>query len=174
MHTQARGLVTLCYFAYGSNMSWQRLSRRTPSARIVGPASLNGHQLRFHKIGRDGSGKCDIVATDAESARVFGVLFQIDAGEIPALDAAEDLGTGYRRRALSVTDAGHRRVEAFAYTALITDRNLRPFTWYLEHVLNGAREHALPDAYIAMIAATPATDDPDRDRHHAEMSIYRS
>ena len=31
------------------------------------------------------------------------------------------------------------------------DTTLRPFDWYKEHVLRGAREHGLPVAYVAGI-----------------------
>jgi gamma-glutamylcyclotransferase len=51
------------YFAYGSNMSLSRLRERVPSAEAVGCFSLNGHDLRFHKLSKDGSGKCDAFFT---------------------------------------------------------------------------------------------------------------
>ena len=51
-------------FAYGSNMPSARLRGRCPSARAIGIAELRGHELRWHKRSKDGSGKCDIVAVD--------------------------------------------------------------------------------------------------------------
>lgn len=52
------------YFAYGSNMSLLRLWQRVPSAVRIGVFTLQGHQLRFHKLGKDGSGKCDAYQTN--------------------------------------------------------------------------------------------------------------
>ena len=49
----------MLYFAYGSNLSSARMAARVPSARVVARAQLPGHALRFHKVGRDGSAKCD-------------------------------------------------------------------------------------------------------------------
>jgi hypothetical protein len=66
------------YFAYGSNMSLARLQARTPSARRLGTAVLESHDLRFHKAGKDGSGKCDVVHTGGAEC-VYGVLYEIDA-----------------------------------------------------------------------------------------------
>src|SRR5699024_11701520 len=84
------------YFAYGSNMSRRRLQARVPSARVLGTGILANHALAFHKFsGRDGSGKCDIVASD--NATVYGVLFCIPAAELSVLDAYEGNGHGYDR-----------------------------------------------------------------------------
>ena len=59
------------YFAYGSNMSSRRLRERMPGARAESRAILPCHRLAWHKIGKDGSGKCDIVA-DQDSMRPPG------------------------------------------------------------------------------------------------------
>jgi hypothetical protein len=50
------------YFAYGSNMETARLRERMPSAKPLGVAKLSGHELRFHKRSKDGSGKCNAFA----------------------------------------------------------------------------------------------------------------
>ena len=72
---------TVLYFAYGSNMSSERLRARTPSATSLGRARLPGYTLRWHKLGRDGSGKCDIEPSNAPRAAVWGVLYEIDSAE---------------------------------------------------------------------------------------------
>jgi hypothetical protein len=74
----------LKYFAYGSNMLTERLRRRVPSTKPIGPARLDGFELRFHKRGADGSAKCDVVAGGDGS--VHGVLFKICAEERYLLD----------------------------------------------------------------------------------------
>src|SRR5690606_34185064 len=85
-------------FAYGSNMLSARLKQRCPSARALGVAQLSGYALRWHKSSTDGSGKCDVVHDNART--VFGVVFEIDASELAALDQAEGRGHGYDRRDL--------------------------------------------------------------------------
>jgi gamma-glutamylcyclotransferase len=38
-------------------------------------------------------------------------------------------------------------------------------------VLTGARQHGLPEDYVAALERTPARDDPDRERHAREAAL---
>ena len=140
------------YFAYGSNMSTARLRERTPSAQALGTGRLPRHALRWHKLGRDGSGKCDALFTGDQADTVWGVLFDVAWAEKPRLDAAEGLGIGYFDIEVQVATATGT-VHARTYQAWPDkiDTALRPFDWYKEHVLRGAHEHGLPVAYVAGI-----------------------
>lgn len=160
------------YFAYGSNMSSQRLRARVPSARSVSTACLTGHKLCFHKVGRDGSAKCDAFATGDGKDEVIGVLFTLPAQEKPSLDAAEGLGRGYDLAWVAIRDGEGNAVEAFTYRATSIDRTLQPYHWYKEHVLRGCQEHRLPDRYIATVRAVVSVDDPDSDRAQREQAIH--
>ena len=160
------------YFAYGSNMSLARLRERTPSARRVATCSLDGHALRFHKSGRDGSGKCDARATGNPADVVIGALFDICPSQKPALDRAEGLGVGYDQKVVLVTDEHGGQVEAVTYCAIAIDELLRPYSWYKHHVLVGARESSLPDTYIARIEQVESLEDPDRERDARERAIH--
>lgn len=163
----------MLYFAYGSNMSATRLRRRVPSAEAFSAARLAGHRLVFHKVGRDGSAKCDVLATQVENDVVYGVVYRIDPAHKPRLDAAEGLGKGYAEKTVQVecTDGGNATV--FLYYATHIDPDLRPYTWYKAHVLRGAREHGLPSRYIALIEGIETVEDSDRVRHAMETAIYR-
>jgi len=163
----------MLYFAYGSNMSPKRLLQRVPSAVVVGVATLPGHRLAFHKIGRDGSAKCDAALTNTAADHVHGVIYRIAFGHKARLDAKEGLGCGYEQKTVEVQLRDQGRSSAFLYYATHIDASLRPFTWYREHVLCGARENALPEHYIAAIHAVDAVDDPDPQRHRLETAIYR-
>ena len=154
---------TYRYFAYGSNMSTARLRERTPSARALGTGRLPRHRLRWHKLGRDGSGKCDAAFTGRQEDAVWGVLFDIDCAEKPLLDAAEGLGIGYCEvNAHIVTATG--AVVAHTYQAKPDkiDAALQPLDWYKQHVLRGARQHGLPAAYIATIERVATVNRPRR------------
>lgn len=157
-------------FAYGSNMPAARLRARCPSARAIGIAELPGHELRWHKVSRDRSGKCDIVASDSPGASVFGVLYEIASGEKAALDSAEGLGAGYEEIEIEVISGGSP-VTAKAYQATNTDSALRPYTWYRALVIAGAKEHGLPASYIAGLESAPADEDTDRARHDSNMAL---
>lgn len=162
------------YFSYGSNMSLRRLAARVPSAAFDSVARLEGHVMKFRKRSNvDGSAKCDIVETSNENDTVWGVVFEIDPGEKPGLDRAEGLGNGYEEKAVELTAPSGNRVRAFTYYATEIDESLVPYTWYTEHVLTGARENRLPADYIASIEQVESIQDPDRERHARELSIYR-
>jgi hypothetical protein len=59
------------------------------------------------------------------------------------------------------------------YFATNIDPSRRPYTWYKNHVLMGAKEHGLPEEFISKIEAVIADDDPDLVRSERESSIYR-
>lgn len=163
---------TFLYFAYGSNMLSARLKdpTRCPSAKAVGVARFEGHQLRWHKVSSDGSGKCNVVPVDGNDAHVLGVLFEISSSEKAALDQAEGVGSGYEEAMLSV-DVGGASYKAVAYLATSTDDTLRPYSWYRAFVLGGAREFSLPADYIAMIEGVEVKIDPRTQRHDRNMDI---
>lgn len=161
------------YFAYGSNMSLARLSARVPSAVSLGHHTLAAHELRFHKAGSDGSAKCDAFHSGNTGDVVHGVLFDICEREKPYLDRAEGLGFGYDEKRVIVRSTSGERVESVTYFALTIDAALRPYDWYLDHVLVGAREASLPEHYIrAHIMSVSSIEDPDRDRGRRERALY--
>lgn len=159
-------------FAYGSNMCSRRLRARVASARALGIGRLAGYRLAWHKRGRDGTGKCDLVATGAPEDTVWGVLFAIARAQKPLLDAAEGLGRGYREQTLSIVSGG-AAIAAFAYLATDIDAALRPFGWYHALVAAGAAEHGLPLAYRQQIDAVATLADPDRERAQLHFALAR-
>ena len=162
---------TILYFAYGSNMSTRRLVARVPSAKAVSVAMLSGHSLEFHKIGKDGSAKCDAVYTDDLNDVVHGVVFEMALSEKPTLDKIEGLGNGYAEKDVIVLSESGEAFEAVTYYATSIDASLEPCDWYVEHVLRGAREHGLPPDYINRIEAIESIPDPDN--YEVEMAIYQ-
>jgi len=159
------------YFAYGSNMATARLRQRMPSAQPLGIATLPGHELRFHKRSKDKSAKCD--AFETGDGAVIGVLFKFDPKERGELDAAEGAGKGYDAKVVTVINSNGRRRKVLTYLAspgAIDDR-LKPYSWYKDHVLAGAKDHGLPHDYVAeCIEAVEAVEDPDRARDQRERA----
>ncbi|MBN7819341.1 gamma-glutamylcyclotransferase family protein [Bowmanella yangjiangensis] len=161
----------ILYFAYGSNMSQARLSARIPSATKLIAAELMGFVLAFNKPGIDGSAKGNLLRTGDPIDSVWGVVYQIDATALPLLDSIE--GDGYIRRTVAVY-LDDIRLEVQTYLATHIQPDLRPFTWYKNHVLTGAQEHQLPAEHIASIRKVRTIKDPSLLRHQAEMSLYRT
>lgn len=164
--------TTFLYFAYGSNMSLRRLrhAQRAPSAHPLGTARLAAHRLVFDKHGRDGSAKADCEPTGDAAHAVLGGLFVIDAVHRTALDRVE---SGYTPTVVEVLADGGP-VHALTYVAGDRHAGLLPFTWYLRHVLEGARELALPTTYLCAIEQIETRDDHDAARAVRELALYSS
>lgn len=157
------------YFAYGSNMSSERLRERTPLARAFVVGKVSGYRLAFHKRS-SGSAKADAYFTGNKADEVWGVVFEIDKGEKFDLDNAEGLHHGYEEKSVDVeTERG--KVAAVMYYATDIDPELLPYSWYVRHAVVGAREHALPEEYIEFIQRVPQIEDPNRERDRAERAI---
>jgi gamma-glutamylcyclotransferase len=159
--------VTL-YFAFGSNLWSPRLRRNCPSAVALGIGCLSGYRMCFNKRStKDGSGKGNVVATGDPVDAVHGAVYRILAADQARLDAAE---FGYDPRLVTVQTAGGD-LAAYTYVARAdhTAEGLAPFDWYKAYVVEGAREHRLPEDYIRAIQTVPAVpdEDPQRQQEHA-------
>lgn len=150
------GSVRELYFAYGSNLSSQRLALRIPDPEAAGVARLDDHRLLFNKPSRDGSGKANLVPAPGEAA--WGVLWSISVDAWPILDRFEP---GYLRRDCQVHDRSGRPHSAQVYLWQEATPEQRPFAGYLAHVLAGAREHGLPAESIGYLAGTTTRPDPE-------------
>ena len=160
------------YFAYGSNMSLLRLKERVPSAKKIGIVTLKNHQLRFNMSGNDGSGKCDSFQTNKSEDIVIGALFEINRDEKSTLDQAESLGVGYDEKIVSVQSNSGEVFEAFMYYAIKIDPALKPYSWYLNHVIIGAKEIKVPLNYLAVIESIECVEDPDKSRNAKQRAMY--
>lgn len=160
---------TFLYFAYGSNMLTRRLSDRAPSARLVSTGSVKRRRLMFNKVSDDDSAKCNAEPTGNDTDRVYGVIFEIEFADKPALDAAEELGTGYAEESVDVATGGGG-VTALTYIAIRKGSALKPYHWYKSLTIAGAVEHGLPQAYIEWLRTTESIEDTNearRARHEA-------
>lgn len=145
-------------------MLTQRLRQRVPNARPIGVACAGGRELRFEKRSSDGSGKCNIPISKDREKIVYGVLFAVPENEVHLLDKAE--GDGYERTSIDVSLTGGAVVSATVYFARSNaiDAALNPYDWYHQLVINGARQHALPDSYASIVSAVKSLPDPKPDR----------
>lgn len=142
------------YFAYGSNMSTERIKKRCPGAYSMHTVCVRQYKLTFNKLGNDGSGKANIVRTGKHSDVVYGVLYYVPHTDVPALDRAEGEGTHYERKRFKVRSVlTNRRISCAVYTALrVSDKPLLPTPKYKQLILDGLAEFKLPAAYSADVA----------------------
>jgi hypothetical protein len=154
------------YAAYGSNLHPVRLRERVASARLIKAVAVADWQLRFHKKGSDGSGKCNIVP--AEDFVCFAV-FEISAGDKLRLDEIEGLNQGYDETVIDIPGLGR----CFAYIASEShvDDSLKPYGWYRELVLAGAEYHRFPRPYTRKVRAVEYQVDNDTQRHERHMAL---
>ncbi len=164
---------TFLNFSYGSNMLTRRLSERVPSAQLVTVAVLSGYEMHWHKVSKDGSGKCDIVQNNEVQSKVIGVIYKIHRSEKPLLDKAEGLGNGYEEKLVFLeTEIG--QLQAFTYYATNIDPLAKPYTWYKDLVVAGAEQHSLPEEYILQLKSVACKTDSDNNRTKKNLANLES
>ncbi|MEM9458598.1 MAG: gamma-glutamylcyclotransferase family protein [Myxococcota bacterium] len=136
----------MLYFAYGSNLSSARLHARVGEVQCQGPARLPGHEHRFSKLGRDGTGKGTIAPHPYRA--VHGVLYELSPPQWQQLATFEG---GYRDTELRIQDPEGTLVPARTYIALSPGTPPSPSLDYLAHYRRGFIEHGLPRAYAEAI-----------------------
>lgn len=148
------------YFAYGSNMQRATfVERRGMRPTACRRAYLDGHRIAFDlPVGPGERGVANLVVE--AGARTWGVAYRLSHEACAFLDRTEGVDRGfYRRIAIeAVTDEGER-LSAFAYLGEARDPTRKPSARYLGLLLAGAREVALPDEYVAWLAALPVAVD---------------
>jgi gamma-glutamylcyclotransferase (GGCT)/AIG2-like uncharacterized protein YtfP len=145
-------MTRLLYFAYGSNLHLRMFRRRCPGAVVRGRARLPGYRLAFTRYNRTRKGGVADIVPEPE-AEVWGALYEIDRACLAALDDYEHVPRAYRREAVRVEDDAGAAHEAFAYLANQTG-HFAPSKQYLGVIVQGARDHGLPEAYIASLQET--------------------
>lgn len=168
------------YFAYGSNMleSWLKRPSRTPTASYITTGILRGFMICFHKIGQDGSGKCNVLKTGNLNDIVYGVVYRIENDEVKSLDKAEGVQNGgYSRQEVNITTLDRSReetVECYLANPAFIDKKILPFSWYKALVIAGAIEHKLPEEYVCMLKEYPSIRDNELERESKAMSFINS
>lgn len=144
-------------------MATARLRARAASARPLGAARLAGFAWRCNKDSLDGTAKANLARESG--GETWGVLFEIEGGDLEALDRSEG---GYERIAVSVRLGEAAEHTAYTYVSeRVCEPGVLPADWYLGLVVAGAREHGLPEAWIGSVEAargareTIAFEDPD-------------
>src|SRR5690625_651696 len=154
------------YFAYGSNLCAQQMSRRCPEATNPRPASLADHDWLINQRG---------VATvePFPGSHVHGVLWQVSDRDLAALDSAEGVPVRYRRDRLTVHTADGPS-PAWVYI----DHRVQPGAprdGYLERIIGAAVQHELPGSWIEFLrrwdpAHWPLRSPPSNDASPQSLS----
>jgi hypothetical protein len=149
----------LLYFAFGSNLlEKQRIKRLSKFGDLPrgNRAILNDYEISFHKIaslkpGEEAHGYATIHPSPNQT--VQGLLIGLNGQQISRLDRSEGVNANpphYTKEKIVVqTDDGVQH-SAFTYIASPerVDSSLRPANWYLQKVVQGARENDLDEWYV--------------------------
>lgn len=174
-------------FVYGSHLWFPRFndtcrSAETTKARV---ASLSDWRVVFDKVSQKygGSGKATLEASPGRV--VWGVAYEVEPSDIPALEKEEGVAMSERCRARNFRDItplsqleGRRgstylparltvlpregpSFEAMAYVAPSSARSagLLPFDWYTRMLVDGSRKWELPSNYVQELARTTSKAD---------------
>ena len=143
------------YFAYGANMhdSAFRVRRRIqPLEHRSG--RIKGYRLRFNLEGRPNGKAAPANLQPDRDAEVWGVLYRITRRDLIHLDSTEGVpGRGYRHVAIESEDRNGRVIPAVTYMAPGKEVDGKPSLRYITLLREGARTHALPEAYIRFLDA---------------------
>jgi gamma-glutamylcyclotransferase len=158
----------MLYFAYGSNMDWNQMRDRCPSAQFVCAALLRDHRLEFTRYSNSVDHKCGVAdAVAAEGAKVWGVVYKIAEEEIARLDRCEGFRPGrerdanhYVREERHVYRDGNEKQPLLVriYFAIREPNPPLPSVEYTRLIVEGAEYWHLPQTYIDELRRIRTTD----------------
>ena len=148
----------MIYFAYGSNMDFDRMRERSPNARFLFPAVLIGYKLAFTRQMRDNKGGAADIRESA-GVSVWGVVYHLsEPDDLFALYPAEGYVPGrannaYEQITVGVHPAGDQQQMLKAVTFTVPNQkklseHQKPSPQYMRHLLLGAQLWGLPANYI--------------------------
>jgi gamma-glutamylcyclotransferase len=161
-------MMTVWYFAYGSNMQSHTFrGRRGIAWQRAIPARAPGWRIRFDKPPLIPSGTSFANIMPDPSSEVLGVAYEITADDHAHVELTEGVAIGnYVRQVVSVVrlDDGSRLADALTLTTDKAAPGMSPSTRYMSLIVAGAIEHALPADYVAWLRAIPAAEESDAER----------
>jgi len=110
---------------------------------------LDNYMLRFNKKSdKDGTGKANVVP--GRGAVVWGVAFDLGEEEFKRVKAHED---GYEQMVVEIfiPDEDSRLCVKTFIAKKPKERDLSPTRSYIKRIIEGARQHDLPDDYCQKI-----------------------
>lgn len=170
MGRHAVAKLGLWYFGYGSNMDTRTfVGRRGMRPREVLAGRLDGWSLAFDlPVGTGERGVANL--RPRLGAHVWGVLYRITVKEAARLDRSEGVHRGaYTRAEVVVRTHDQRERGAFTYRSRRSDPGRKPSRRYMGLLLAGARDHGLPEEYVASLRALELAID---ERDAAQRTLF--
>jgi gamma-glutamylcyclotransferase (GGCT)/AIG2-like uncharacterized protein YtfP len=143
------------YFAYGSNMDPRYMADHCPDASPLGAGRLGGFRLEFTVYSdRWGGGAANIEPDPG--AHVWGVVWDVTAEDLAALDTFVGHPSYYRREEVDVR-CGPEDLPCLTYRVAHQRGFVRPTDEYLNRLRAGMRMQGLPPEALDILesAARP-------------------
>jgi len=144
--------VDLWYFGYGSNLNHTIfVERRGMRPADVRRGRLDHYALRFNLP--VGPGERGVANIEPEvGAYTWGVAYLLRFEECERLDRSEGVPAGYYERIpIEIVTDGDQRLPGFTYRSARSIDGRKPSARYMGLILDGARAHALPVEWIALL-----------------------
>ncbi len=129
------------YFAYGANMDAAAMALRCPASRLIGRGRLNRHRFFIMKEGWAS------VRRDPQGT-VWGVLWDLALGDVPALDRYEGVSGGLYVKAyqpITSETGGTKRALIYLGRSAVSGQ---PRPDYMEAVVTAGEAAQLPPPYL--------------------------
>jgi hypothetical protein len=142
------------YFAYGSNMDWEQMRDRCPSAQFLFKATLKGYTMAFtHQRINNKGGAADVV--ECADSIVWGVVYSLEDSDLPGLYRSEGFQPGRTQNSYApvtvIVHPDNVQNRALKVSTFTVCRKLAPHQQpsreYLDRILAGARHWNLPGGY---------------------------
>lgn len=150
----------MIYFAYGADLNPARMTQNSPGYKTLGAARLRDWSIAFPRYSaNERSAVASIVRQPGET--VWGALYDVPDWEFPILDSIFGFYSDgpseineYVRREVEVERLGRPLpLVAHTYVAMPDDEGAWPTADYMMLIIDGARYHGLPRAYLGALNA---------------------
>ncbi len=140
----------LIYFAYGSNLKREQMNERDVVIYKSHKGFIKNYKLEFSKKSIDGSSKANITKSDGKI--VWGICYVLDADGFENLRKYEK---GYDEQEVIVYNENQEIL--FIAKTFISNKTCDklPTKDYLNKIIEGAKQHKLPEEYIKKIENQP-------------------
>lgn len=162
-------------FQYGSNMCSGRLNspeRLAGDAKVIGVAqSIDLFEFVFTVFSKTNDCAAADIALSESGQSIFGVLYEIPDFLISresakalnrrSMDAIEGEGANYVRQVIQLKKNDGSKVEALTYVVKDRKSDIKTSRKYVQHILEGMKEHNIPEEYRRYVVSQVIANNPD-------------
>ena len=162
-------------FQYGSNMSVARLNhteRLAGDAKPIGIATtVEPFELAFTVWSKTNTCAAADIIPGKAGRNIYGVVYDIPDFLLSresakkqnrkSLDAIEGEGTNYIRKTIQLIKTDGARLSAITYVVKEPSTGHNTSMAYVQHILDGLKEHAMPDEYRQYVVSRIIQNNPE-------------